>query len=120
MPKTPSMQTVRSILPTRLRNARFSTIRKAPRFARYFALGDDPKTTRSVLRQLYESAALPPIEQRVVRTTLRTAANNRGELQPADVSEASTARVARQLRTESQNQARLKRSNVRAENAFFN
>ena len=73
-----------------------------------------------MLRQLYESASLPPIEQRVVRTPLRTAANNRGELQPADVSKASAARTARQLRSESQNQDRIKRSNVRAENAVFN
>ena len=47
---------VRSILPARLRDARFATIARDPAFRRYFASGDDSATIRGVLKQLYGAA----------------------------------------------------------------
>ena len=50
------MTQVRSILPARLRDARFATIARDPAFRRYFASGDDSATIRGVLKQLYGAA----------------------------------------------------------------
>ena len=51
-----NMTQVRSILPARLRGARFATIARDPAFRRYFASGDDSATIRGVLKQLYGAA----------------------------------------------------------------
>ena len=51
-----NMTQVRSILPARLRGARFATIARDPAFRRYFASGDDSATIRGVLKQSYGAA----------------------------------------------------------------
>ena len=51
-----NMTQVRSILPARLRGARFATIARDPAFRRYFASGDDSATIRGVLKQFYGAA----------------------------------------------------------------
>ena len=51
----PPMTKVRSILPARLRRARFATIAKDDRFRRYFAPSDDSASIRKVLVRLYET-----------------------------------------------------------------
>ena len=54
----PTMTQARSILPYRLKRARFTTIAKDPSFRRYFAAGDDAASIRTVLTHLYEAAAV--------------------------------------------------------------
>ena len=49
------MTQARSILPDRLKRARFTTIAKDPSFRRYFAAGDDSASIRTVLTHLYEA-----------------------------------------------------------------
>ena len=49
------MTQVRSILPDRLKRARFTTISKDPSYRRYFAAGDDSASIRTVLTHLYEA-----------------------------------------------------------------
>ena len=51
------MTQVRSILPDRLKRARFTTIAKDPSYRRYFAAGDDSASIRTVLTHLYEAGA---------------------------------------------------------------
>ena len=51
----PTMTQVRSILPDRLKRARFTTIAKDPSYRRYFAAGDDSTSIRTVLTHLYEA-----------------------------------------------------------------
>ena len=53
---TTMTQVRKSILPARLRDARFATIARDPAFRRYFASGDDSATIRGVLKQLYGAA----------------------------------------------------------------
>ena len=50
-----SMTQVRSMLPARLRGARFATIARDPSFRRYFASGDHSATIRAVLKRLFEA-----------------------------------------------------------------
>ena len=51
----PTMTQVRSILPDRLKRARFTTIAKDPSYRRYFAAGDDSASIRTTLTDLYEA-----------------------------------------------------------------
>ena len=51
-----NMTQVRSMLPARLRGARFATIAQDATYRRYFASGDDSATIRGVLKQLYGAA----------------------------------------------------------------
>ena len=51
----PTMTQVRSILPDRLKRARFTTIAKDPSYRRYFAAEDDSASIRTVLAHLYEA-----------------------------------------------------------------
>ena len=50
-----NMTHVRSMLPARLRSARFATIARDPLFRRFFASGDDSATIRGVLKRLFEA-----------------------------------------------------------------
>ena len=50
------MTDVRSMLPTRLRGARFATIAQDASYRRYFASGDDSATIRGVLKRLYDAS----------------------------------------------------------------
>ena len=49
----PTMTQVRSILPDRLKRARFTTIAKDPSYRRYFAAEDDSASIRNILTNLY-------------------------------------------------------------------
>ena len=48
------MTDVRTMLPARLRGARFATIAQDATYRRYFASGDDSATIRGVLKRLYD------------------------------------------------------------------
>ena len=54
-----NMTQVRSMLPARLRGARFATIAQDATYRRYFASGDDSATIRGVLRRLYDASGNP-------------------------------------------------------------
>ena len=54
-----NMNQVRSMLPDRLRGARFITIAQDATYRRHFASGDDSATIRGVLRRLYDASGNP-------------------------------------------------------------
>ena len=54
-----NMTQVRSMLPARLRGARFATIAQDATYRRYFASGDDSATILGVLRRLYDASGNP-------------------------------------------------------------
>ena len=88
-----NMTQVRSMLPARLRGARFTTIVQDATYRRYFASGDDSATIRGVLKQLYEAAG----------NTKRSAALNRQLAREAGSRRALAG--ARQRRQRAQNAA---------------
>ena len=134
------MTQVRSILPDRLKRARFTTIAKDPSYRRYFAAGDDSASIRTVLTHLYEAGGnarkLRDLERQARSRRSHNAAAHRRQTQQhvapeRDLWQEMVARERRQARLErfqarreedlARRQRKLEdRRNHRGEQRFFN
>ena len=103
------MTQVRSILPDRLKRARFTTIAKDPSYRRYFAAGDDSASMRTVLTHLYEAGGnarkLRDLERQARSRRSHNAAAHRRQKQQhvapeRDLWQEMVARERRQARLE--------------------
>ena len=102
------MTQVRSILPDRLKRARFTTVAKDPSYRRYFAAGDDSAAIRTVLTHLYEAGGnarkLRDLERQARSRRSHNAAAHRRQTQQhvaheRDLWQEMVARERRQART---------------------
>ena len=136
----PTMTQVRSILPDRLKRARFTTIAKDPSYRRYFAAGDDSASIRTVLAHLYEAGGnarkLRDLERQARSRRSHNAAAHRRQTQQhvppeRDLWQEMVARERRQARLERFQERREEdlarrqrkvedRRNHRGEQRFFN
>ena len=103
----PTMTQVRSILPDRLKRARFTTIAKDPSYRRYFAAEDDSASIRNILTNLYEARSNASRVKRQARSRIsHNAAAHRRQTQQHVAPERD---LWQEMVTRERRQERLKR-----------